>query len=111
MENEILIMKWWFWVCSVFALLIIILGICWTITALKGEYTIKLEMNEYMKDAMVSYASTYNNTQDCPMVQNSVIQKDWCKSGYVQDDIKEQGDYVAVVCRKMPLPTGVHVIS
>ena len=58
-------------------------------------------MNEYMRDAMVSYASTYNTTNNCPTVSNSVIQKDWCKSGYVQEDIKEQGNYTAVVCRKI----------
>jgi hypothetical protein len=111
MQNERLIMKWWVWVCGLFALLIVVLGICWTITAIKGEYVFKLEMNEYMKDAMVSYASTYNNTPDCPTVQSSLIQKDWCKSGYIQEDIKEQGDYTAIVCRKIPLSKGVQVIS
>lgn len=104
-------MKWWVWVSCLFALLIVILGVCWIVTAVKGEYVIRLEMNEYMKDAMVSYASTYNDNVSCPTVQNSVIQKDWCKSGYVQEDIKEQGDYTAIVCRKLLLPKGVQVIS
>ena len=114
MRDERLFMKWWFWVCVVFLLLIVILGVCWLVTAIKGEYTLKVEMNEYMKDAVVSYASTYNQTQErCPTVQNSVIQKDWCKSGYTLDEVKESPDgmFTYIMCRKVNLPQGVKVIA
>lgn len=74
MEN--VISKWWFWIVCLVALITIVFGVCWVVTVEKGEYIIRLEMNEYMKDAMVASAQissqNYNRSCACEVKNDEV---------------------------------------
>ena len=81
--NNKLTSKWWFWGYIVMIVFLSLIAITSTIGIMKGKYIISLEMNENMRDAVISY--TNSSLESERLYTNSSLESERLNSEIKQD--------------------------